>query len=418
MKRPSLSHRAVLGVLVAAAVAVSGCTSGSSAKLGGKPLKLKPVFEATKALGKLDTTGEVRNGSKGGRITGAYDYLGALADLSFPVIAPVGQPRARYLAKGKEAWLGRATYSGTPPKDPYAAALLPPPGVKTWISTGPGLSYVVAITGAYDPATLALYLNLNEVAMLKSGTDTVKGAKLDHYRATLTAAKPTLFHLKAVDLWINAKNQLVQVKLLTAADNVVTYTVRRRTAAVEVTPPAPDQIANQGSTNVGPELTGPYQSVANGDAAGVAFTVEQAPAQNGFTCWRVQSTPAFVPASKDRQDGARCTAAPTGTDPTDQVSFPVDAGAGNPFELLGGVLPAGATATLTMTDGSTRPFTRGPAGIALYSGPPEPGAAFIAVTLASGEKLACGPGPISALIDVEGSSASDLAPQPWSCAVP
>lgn len=418
MKPIRFSRCLALGLVAVTATILTACTADSSAKLGGKPLKLKPVVEATKALGRLDTTGTIRNGAHGGRIAGAYDYPNATVDLAYPIIAPNGQPRARYLAKGKDAWLGRAIYTGAPPKDPYAAALLASPGAKRWISTGPNLSYVLAIEGSYDPATLALYLDLAEVAMLKVGTESVKGTKLTHYRATLTAAKPTLFHLKSVDLWINAKNEVVRVKMVTAADNVVSYSVRRRSAAVEVTPPPPDQIENQGATTVGPTLTGPYQDVGSGTAAGVAFTVQQAPAQGGSTCWRVESTPAFVPASKDREDGARCMAAPSGSEPEDQVIFPLDSGAGNPYDLLGAVLPEGATATLTMTDGSTRPFTRGASGIALYSGPPEPGAAFLAITLPSGVKLDCGPGPVSALSDVEGSSASDLAPQPWSCLVP
>ena len=418
MNQTRFSRWLALSLVAVTATTLTACTSGSSAKLGAKPLKLKPVFEATKALGRVDVTGEIRNGAKSGSITGAYNYPNAAISLSLPVLAPEGKPRAQYLARGKDAWIGRATYSGAQPKDQYAAALLAPPQTKPWISTGPNLSYVLAIVGSYDPATLALYLNLAEVAMLKAGTETVKGTKLDHYRATLTAAKPTLFHLRSVDLWINAKNQVVKVKMLTAADNLVSYSVGRRTESVEVTPPAADQIENQGAATVGPELTGPYQDVASGTATGMAFTVQQAPAQSGLTCWRVQSTPAFVPASKDREDTARCMAAPSGSDPTDQVIFPVDAGAGNPYELLGAVLPAGATATLTMTDGSTRPFTRAASGIALYSGPPEPGAAFLAITLPSGNKLACGPGPISTLADVGGSSASDLAPQPWACLVP
>lgn len=419
MNRIRFSCWLALGLVTITATSLTACTSGSSAKLGGKPLNLRHVVDATKALGKVDTTGEIRNGNKRGSVVGAYDYAATLANLSIPVLAPTGTPRAGYLVKGKEAWIDRPAYTGLLPRDPYASPLLRRPGTKSWLSTGPNLAYVVAILGGYDPVMLGTFLRYAEVTMLRVGSESLHGRAVEHYRASLTATKPTVFHLRAVDLWVNARKQLVRVKLLTTAKNVVTYDVRPRITGVEVTPPPPNEIENSGApTPIGPALTGPYTQVGSGTANGISFTIERAPATNGVACWRVQSTPAFVASATDREDGARCVATPTASDPTDQVLFPIDSGAGSPYELLGALLPEGATATLTMTDGSTRPFTRGDAGVAIYAGGPEPGPAFLAVSLPTGEKLACGPGPISALTDVEGSSAPDLAPQPWSCLVP
>ena len=112
MNQTRFSRWLALSLVAVTATTLTACTSGSSAKLGAKPLKLKPVFEATKALGRVDVTGEIRNGAKSGSITGAYNYPNAAISLSLPVLAPEGKPRAQYLARGKDAWIGRATYSG------------------------------------------------------------------------------------------------------------------------------------------------------------------------------------------------------------------------------------------------------------------------------------------------------------------
>lgn len=409
---------AALALITVIGLAGTACTSGSSAKLGGRPLALRSVVAGVKAMGRIDVTGQVVNGPKNGRIVGSYDYGASLANLTIPVLTEKGRPRAHYLARGKAAWIELAQYAGPQPKDTYASALLTRPGTKRWISTGPGLSYVVALFGAYDPATLADFLDLAKVAMLPDGSDTIGGASTDHYRAELTKTKPTVFHLRTVELWVNSKHEIVRVKLLTSAKNVVEYDVAHRPVAVDVVEPPPGEIANPGAVSQGLQLAGPYVAVTSGTAAGISFNVLRAPARGGLDCWRVESSPSFVGISKERDDGAHCLASPTGDAPEDRVSFPIDSGSGNPYELLGALLPAGSSAVLTMTDGSTRPFAPDAGGLAVYSGPSDPGAGFLSITLPGGQKLACGPGAVTSVADLSGVSAGELASQPWACVPP
>ena len=409
---------AALAVVTVIGLVGTACTSGSSAKLGGKPLALRSVVAGVKAMGRIDVTGQTVNRANKGRIVGSYDYRAALANLTIPILTPKGRPRASYLERGNAAWIELAHYAGPKPKDTYASALLTPPGSKRWLTTGPNLSYVVALFGAYDPAKLVDFLDLAKVAMLPDGSDTIGGASTDHYRAELTKTKPTVFHLRTVELWVNAKHEIVRVKLLTAAKNVVEYDVLHRSAAVEVIEPPAGEIANPGTASKGPQLSGPYVPVTSGTAAGINFSVLRAPAGGGLDCWRVESSPSFVGISKDRDDGARCLAPPTGDAPEDRVSFPVDSGTGNPYELLGALLPAGSSAVLTMTDGSTRAFVADPAGFALYAGPSDPGAGFLSITLPGGQKLSCGPGAVTSVADLGGVSAGELASQAWACVPP
>lgn len=404
-----------LALISALGLVGTGCTSVSSAKLGGKPLALKSVVAGVKAMGRIDVTGQVVNGSKKGRIVGSYDYKPSRVNLTIPILTEKARTRAGYLARGKAAWVHLAHYAGPLPKDAYASALLTPPGTKRWVTTGPNLAYVVALFGAYDPATLADFLDQAKVAMLPDGRDTIGGASTEHYRAELTKTKSTVFHLRTVELWVNPKHEIVRVDLLTAANNVVRYDVGRRKGAVDVVEPPAGEIANPGAASTGPQLLGPYVPVTSGTAAGINFRVLRSPAAGGLDCWRVESSPSFVGLSKDRDDGARCLAPTTGNAPQDRVSFPIDSGTGNPYELLGALLPAGSSAVLTMTDGSTRPFAADSGGLAVYSGPADLGAGFLAITLPGGPKLACGPGPVTSAADLAGVSAGELAGQPWAC---
>ena len=114
-------------------------------------------------------------------------------------------------------------------------------------------------------------------------------------------------------------------------------------------------------------------------------------------------------------------------DPADEAQFVVDASDRSVYEMIGALVPRGATAVLTMGDGTTRTLPVDANGLALYVGPPAPIAGYLEVTLADGTKLACGPGSVTSASDATGGGplASDgevdpirqakLRAQPWGC---
>jgi hypothetical protein len=108
-------------------------------------------------------------------------------------------------------------------------------------------------------------------------------------------------------------------------------------------------------------------------------------------------------------------------DPTDQVQFVADASDQSVFEMIGMLLPSGATAVLTLADGTTRLLAPDLSGFAVYVGPAAPIAGYLEVALADGSKLACGPGAVTSPSDVIGAGTGDgpdptaLRRQPWAC---
>ena len=105
--------------------------------------------------------------------------------------------------------------------------------------------------------------------------------------------------------------------------------------------------------------------------------------------------------------------------PAVPVGFAVDATAASPYELLGLLVPAGATAAVTRLDGSHAPMPVSSDGLAVYGGPAAPPAVLATVTLPDGRVVWCGPGPVTAPADVTALAPADRAgirDEPWNCA--
>ncbi len=404
--------------LTIAALVLSGCDSESSPPRPlGRTLDIKALQSNLSDRGPYSLTGTSKFERQRGILSGAFDGAAKLGALRIPVLLADQAVRAELRMVGDNAYLRRAAISGSSPGG-LNAVLVDVSGVGGWVTfPGDGTGLGALVVGAYVPQFLLQQLALTnplwtDLAKVRIGSKRATGVKAVN-------AGTVGLGLKALSLW-TAGDALVRVEFTTAFGVSARYDLTSRSAAPEVRAPSPGQIVAIGSVT---DSTGDYGQVAGGDTAGVSYRVFRSGSTAGGTCWRVEATPAFDAVAGGGADGHRCVPATVAEDdPTDQVQFVIDASARSVFEMIGVVLPAGATAQLTLADGTTQPLVANGDGLAIYVGPASPIAGYVEVTMLDGSKLACGPGSVTSPSDVgadgEGSGLGqvlDLRGTPWSC---
>jgi hypothetical protein len=400
-----LTIAALLGV-----VSLGACSSGSSGS--GQALDTSAVLKATKAMGRVNVKGTLSALGKSGPISGRYDYTNGKALLTFPVIFRDAAVPNQYRQTGTTGYVRRVTTEKTGSAGALTDVLTIKGGEGDWIAVSTTSRWTTPLVGIYDPVRVVGALNQAKAKLTKSGSTKINGHEATEYHATLPGSAATDVTGKTISLWVDSQQRVVRVDLHTVAGLHVLYDVTKGSGSIAIVVPTRAEIYHVNAPGSAP--TGPFVTVQTASAGSTPVTIQRAPSGPNAACWRVVSTPPFVSAIA-LTNGARCLAAPANDVPEDSVTFPVDAGSANSYELIGALAPPGAQGQLTMTDGTTRALTRDPvSGLLLYTGPAKPYAGYLAITLPGGIRLACGPGSITSPLDIEANTPA-LADQPWAC---
>ncbi|HEY7105167.1 MAG TPA: hypothetical protein VH986_02060 [Acidimicrobiia bacterium] len=404
--------RRLIVLMFAALLGAASLAACSSSSGSGETLDTSAVLKATKAEGRVDTKGTLSALGKSGPIKGKYDYTNSKALLAFPVIFQNAVVHNEYHQSGTLGWVRRVTTVKTAPAGALVDLLTIKGGLGDWIAVSTTSRWTTPLVGIYDPVRVVGALNQAKSKLTKAGSTKVNGKDATEYHAKLPSNAATDVTGKTISLWIDSSQRVVRVDIHTVAGLHVQYDVTKGSGSLTVVAPTRAEIYHVITPGTVP--TGPFATVQTTSAGSTPVTVQRAPSGQTAACWRVVSTPPFVSAIT-LTNGMRCLAAPTNDVPEDSVTFPVDAGPTNSYELIGALSPVGAQGVLTMTDGSTRTLTRDPvSGLLLYVGPPQPLAGYLAITLPGGVRLACGPGSITSPSDIADNTPA-LANQPWAC---
>jgi len=426
MRRPRPLLRRALPALVALTVAFSGlaaCTGGEGGT-GNIRLDRQGDLDAAATARLLRrgepvrTGGEISRGGVSAPVRARISWRPARAVFRFAVIADGRAYRVQVRSIGTEAWLQRAPASQGAPGAPLIA--LTPRGERRWVALPTGSLPALGIVTPFDPATLLDALARAKVRLRRAGAGSVRGAAAVRFTARADARTGSLpAGAQTLEVWVaRSDGRPVRVNL-ELPDGRIRYDLAPA-AAPDVRPPAPEAIQPPAPPQPSPEPAGPFTVVTDGETAGVRYRVLAAPGTQGTTCWKVESTPPLLPLGRPGSSGAHCARVPAATAGLEQrVTFPIVADPAGPFDMLGVVVPPGATLELVLRGGARLPLpvVDDDRGFALYVGPPDPGAGFLIVRLGS-ETAGCAPGDIIEASELDGLSRPEFEAQrryPWSC---
>ena len=395
---------------VAASIALAGCDSGGSTNSAS----FQPAAAARKlrALGRIEVKGKATLNGERRTIGGLVQYRPYRVLEALPVANGPGVDTVEYRRRGNDAWVRRALVRpGTAGSlgfpllvlrraDQLPFLPLPLPDVGTTAQLGTG----------YDPALL-----LDRLAKLPTVTFK-KGKDAGSYVATLALRPAAIVGVRTLTVHVDSSGVPDRFDLTTLFNIRVRYTVNASSRTPKVTAPPAPQI--EAISKPLPDATGPFVPVFQGSAGTTAIEITQAPGTDGWTCWKVASTPPYIGIERStRQSGAMCIPPVTDVASDDEkFGIPIDANDQTPYELIGVVVPPGSSADLTLLDGRTQPMTVTPGGLALYAGPPEPAAALVHIHTPRGGDLVCGPGPINTESDIaKVTDARSIRSDPWNC---
>ena len=425
MRRPRPLLRRALPALVALTVAFSGlaaCTGGEGGT-GNIRLDRQGDLDAAATARLLRrgepvrTGGEISRGGVSAPVRARISWRPARAVFRFAVIADGRAYRVQVRSIGTEAWLQRAPASQGAPGAPLIA--LTPRGERRWVALPTGSLPALGIVTPFDPATLLDALARAKVRLRRAGAGSVRGAAAVRFTARADARTGSLpAGAQTLEVWVaRSDGRPVRVNL-ELPDGRIRYDLAPA-AAPDVRPPAPEAIQPPAPPQPSPEPAGPFAVVTEGEAAGVRYRVLAAPGTGGTTCWKVESTPPYVPAVSHNAGDASCVPSPPETgELDDRVTFPVDATDGAGFEMLGVLAPAGASLEVRLADGTRVPlgFADPARGFALYVGPEEPIAGFLTVRLGTAV-AGCAPGDLTDPAEAESLDAGGRAfarKAPWA----
>jgi hypothetical protein len=288
---------------------------------------------------------------------------------------------------------------------------------KPWVRS-PYQGLTITVFQAYDPFRLLEWLTARNSVATPDGSEEVGSDELDRYVVDLSGEPITPAGAQRIELLADADQRLHTVRL-TGADRVE-YSISEFGVAVDPTPPPADQIDVAGN-DPAIQPTGPYEPVASGTSIdGVAWQLLQAPAPDGYTCWRLDAPGPLDPVAATQPDGASCIP-PYDPEATidQQVQIVVDSGGAAAFDAVVAVVPPGTTgAELLFDDASREQLTVDPQGFVVYVGPRDPFPTVLTVTGPGGIEAVCGPGSVSSLEDLGDLPADEvlrLASLPWLC---
>ena len=408
-----------IATLTLLAVLAASCSSDSSP--GGSA-----TFDATAAAKKLQGLGTVGiSGSgkdaagKAGPITGRLNRTDADVGFPFATTAELANVRIRRL--GSTAWIRRAQ-TNQPISIGAPLVVLRRSGRPPWFLVNLTNSFGKAIFEPYDPVSLLTDLGTANAKFAAAKDADVGGSNRRGFTTTPDPKVAAPLGIRSVTVWVDDKDVPVRIAAVTTNGVTATYDITRSKGPLKATAPAPGQIDHP---QAAPKAEGPFAVVASGTAGSVAYRILRAPGTDGWACWRVESTPPYVPASEPGPDGDLCTPPITiaGTDVLDRVSFPIDALAASGYEMIGFVVPPGSTGEVVLADGTThKPMLVDGDGLALFTGPVTDIAGIAILNLPGNVKLYCAPGPVQTPQDLPperlqfgATSSESLRDLPWNC---
>jgi hypothetical protein len=397
-------------VAVVVALAVVGAACSGNDDGGGGALDAAAAADALAAQG-YTTRGTHREGSREGPVTGAFAPSGA-ARVRFPVFTGSDVHEVELLRTKDRSWLRRAV-TDAPVVGATNRALVVATGTPPWIPlTTSGFGAVASlVTVPYEPVALLRALD-------RIGVDLERGDDDRTYTAEIEGpARAAVGGAERVRITVDGDGEPSRIRL-DAGERRTDYRIGPERGQVDTTPPPDDEIQTAGTSPSSTATpTGAFAPVQTVDAGGTALTILRAPASDGGTCWKVEPATAYEPTVPSDPETGVCIPAydpETGT-LDEQVAFPVDVTADVGYELIGVLVPEGATVTLGFADGTRRPIPRDPvSGLAVHAGPPEPVAAFVQVQIGD-TTVSCGPGPVTVPEDLADAEPAELPGGIWAC---
>lgn len=412
--------RAAAAVLLAVALVVAAVacstetapTSTTSAPLTGSDLE--QIQQATSAAGSTHYRGAITfpDGASG-PLTGASQADRQAGSATFPVSTSSGS------AEGAMTWVDGMI---------YVRRVVVPDDVPTdaWLRHADDLPYIQIPASAmtqgllvpYDPYTLLAYLAGSKQVAVPAGTETVDGAELQRFTVDLSQTGASIVPgARRAEVLTDEHRRLRVARLV--GDDTIEYQLSDFGADVSVSAPPSDQIGQPDRRPSGEAPVGPYEQIAAGTTQGVEWKVVGAPATNGGTCWRFDTSVDIHPVAATQPDGATCLAAfDPGAPAADRSAVVVDAGDGSPFDVLLTVAPTGSTVEMSFADGSRAAVPEVAPGLYLWTGPSSPLAVLLDLSVPGAAPVACGPGPVSDLSDLEDlppEALAQLSNLPWLC---
>jgi hypothetical protein len=386
-------------------LAVTACSTDGDADDPVERDPLEQIRDATQVGGSARYEGTVTfTDGTSGPLVGVTGVDPTRGEVTFPVSTTTGVQQAGVTWTGDDVYILRAGVPDVEPGQVFVRAEADAP----WARLPAGdLSDV--LVGAYDPFTLLDRLvTVGDPARL-DGTEVVDGRTLDRY--VVEPATPAVAPAASnrIELLVDGELRLAAVRL--SGGQPIEYGVTDYGTAVEVSAPPEDQIFTGVAGPPSEDPAGPYEQLVQGTFEGITWQLVGAPATNGGTCWRLDANQGGIdPVAGTEADGATCLAAVDPAAPADeQVLVVADSGADATFDALAVVLPAGSQARMRFLDRTSEDIPVDPRGFLVWVGPKQPLAVVLDVTTPDGSRVACGPGPVSSLDDLENLLPDQLA---------
>lgn len=410
-------HRWTAACLAAALVAAA--CSGGSKQVGPAQLDPAAAAGAVRALGRVQLDGSGAYGTEGetGPIDGVVQYSPRRTRVHFPVGADTVLANLEYRRIDNRAWV-LTDESPRPPRLGFPLLAIRPPGyARPWLAIDPSSTGLQGVLPRpFDPADLLAALAQAKVKLARGGQAEVDGTRRARFVADIAKEQPGVLGVRELTVYTDEQGVPVRFELVTLSGVSAGYTIRAVEQTLAVEPPDPRRVELEEQI---PTANGPYEEVAADTAGTVAYRVLRAPAAKGWSCWKVESDPAYVPTDTPGKDGGICIAGvTTAGDPINQVAFPLDASSRTPYEMLGLLVPPGTSVVMHLAGGTERTVPVPASGLAIDAGPPAPAAGLAVVTLPDGNVMYCAPGQINNLADLSGVDVAEgdsLRDQPWNC---
>ncbi len=418
-----MSTRLRLVAAVAALTFVSGLVacSSDSGVAGPGSFDAKEAARTLRAGGGVEIRGSSTYFKERGPIAGRIGYR------PYRLRSRLTIPTGQFLAEGtlvrigNQAWVRRSVITKLARPIPIGPATFMlrtaalPPFVELK-SVERGFGAYLALP--YDPAKLLDRIAATGAEFSAHGSSAVGGTERKRFRATLKVMDARQIGVANLTVWVDAQGRPVRFAFDTAIKGSSRYDITELRDKLTVSRPPTNQV--QLLNQPLPDATGPYTTVLETTAGTTAVRILTAPADRGWSCWKVESAPPFVGITEPRASGGSC--APTATlsaTVDDEFSIPLDATAETPYELLGLHVPPGSTVEFSRIGAGPVTVTAGPSGLAAYVGPAEPVVGLAKVTTAN-NVLICGPVGIDNIVDFNAArtkpeNAASLRSLPWNC---
>ena len=413
--------RLVAAVAALTFIASLVACSSSSGVAGPASFDAKAAARTLRAGGGVEIRGSSAYGPERGPIVGRVGYRPYRLRSSLTI--PTGQflTQGTLVRIGDDAWVRRSLITKLDRAVPIGPATFmlrtaeSPPFVQLK-SVERGFGAYLALP--YDPAKLLDRIAATGAEFSSDGSSVVGGTERKRFRTTLKVLDARQIGVANLTVWVDAQGRPVRFAFKTAIQGSSRYDITKLRGGLTVTPPPAGQVEliNQPL----PDATGPYTTVLETTAGTTAVRILTAPADRGWTCWKVESDPPFVGITEPRPSGGSCAPTPTLIATVDdEFSIPLDATAKTPYELLGLHVAPGSTVEFSRIGAPPVMVTAGPSGLAAYVGPAEPVVALAKVTTAN-NVLICGPVGIDNIVDFTAATkkpenAASLRSAPWNC---